>query len=54
MTVTLQWIVLKLFVDDQEQHDVIDVNKSHRWFPHSVSHRKNVQFQMINAQNRVR
>ena len=40
--------------DCQEHHDMVDMNESYRLFPHSVSHRENVQFQMINGQNRIR
>ena len=49
----LQGVVLKLLVAGQVQHDMIDMNETHRRTPHSVSHRKNVQFEIINDQNLI-
>ena len=49
----IQGVVLKLLVADQEQHDTIDMNESYRRVPHSVSYRENVQFEIINDQNRI-
>ena len=53
LIVTLQGVALKLLVADQVHYDVIDMNESHRRFPHSVSHRKNVQFHILNDRNRI-
>ena len=49
----LQGVVLKLLVADQAHHDVIGMNESHRRLPHSVSHRENIQFHILNDRNRI-
>ena len=54
LTAILQGVVLKLRVAGQGHDGMIDMNESYRRLPHSVSHRKNAQFQIINAQNRIR
>ena len=54
LIIIIQCVVLKLVVAGQEQLDMVDMNESYRWLPHSVSHRKNVQFRVINDQNRIR
>ena len=53
VTFGLQGVVLKLLVADQAQYDMTDMNESHRRLPHSVSHRKNIQFHILHDRNRI-
>ena len=53
MSKELQGIELKVPVAGQAQHDVINMNESHRRLPHSVSHRKNVQSHVLDDRNRI-
>ena len=53
-TAASQGVVLKLLVAGQIQHGMTDMNETYRRTPHSVSYRKNVQFEMINDQNPIR